>query len=208
MVACALSVAAAARPARGEELVLARDGSGSPDARRAVTLCLDSANAEDAAQRTDLLARALEGAERAVAAEPDDAKAHFALFCSLGRMLETDGASVAGLVQLGRLKRTIDRALALAPGFVDAMTAKGALLVRLPGILGGDADEGERLLRHALALAPGHAHARLELAKALDGKGDRQAALEEVRQVLTITDAPAAIVEVREARVLAAKLGS
>ncbi|MBY0278394.1 hypothetical protein K2Z84_23950 [Candidatus Binatia bacterium] len=177
-------------------------------ARQAVTLCLDAAKTEDDAQRADTLQRGLEQAEQAVAESPNDAKAHFAVFCNLGRKLEDDGASLAGVANVSRLKSEIDRALALEPGFVDAMTAKGAFLVKLPSLLGGDADEGERLLRRAVALAPQHAAARLELAKALEEKGDTHAALEEARAVLTLADARSSAVEAREARELTAKLGS
>jgi tetratricopeptide (TPR) repeat protein len=208
VAACALSVAFAALPARAEKLVFARDASGAPAARRAVTQCLDAVRIEDDAQRAEQLQRGLDAAEQAVAESPNDAKAHFAVFCNLGRKLEDDGASLAGVANVSRLKSEIDRALALEPGFVDAMTAKGAFLVKLPSLLGGDADEGERLLRRAVQLAPNHAPARLELAKALDEKGDKRAALEEARTVLTIADARSASFEAREARALTAKLGS
>ena len=207
MAACALSVAFAALPASAEKLVFARDASGSPASRQALTQCLDSSRIEDDAQREDVLQRGLDAAERAVAENPNDAKAHFAVFCNLGRKLADDGASLAGVANLSRLQSEIDRTLALEPGFVDAIAAKGAFLVKLPSLLGGDADEGERLLRRAVQLARDHAPARLELAKALDEKGDKHAALEEARTVLTIADARSAFEE-REARELTQKLGS
>lgn len=207
LAACALSVAFVASPARAEKLMFARDASGSPAARRAMTLCLDAATVDDDGRRAEMLERGLADAERAVAENVNDAKAHFAVFCNLGRKLEDDGASLAGVANVSRLKSEIDRALALEPAFVDALTAKGAFLVKLPGILGGDAEEGERMLRRAVQLAPNHVPARLELAKALDEKGDKQAALEEARTVLTLADARSAV-EAREARELTAKLGS
>jgi Flp pilus assembly protein TadD len=207
VAACTLSVAFAALTAHAEKLMFARDGSGSPLAREAVGLCLDAVKIEDDEQREQMLQRSLDTAERAVAENANDAKAHFAVFCSLGRKLEDDGATLAGVANVSRLKSEIDRALALEPAFVDALTAKGVFLVKLPGLLGGDSDEGERLLRRAVQLAPNHAAARLELAKALDEKGDKHAALEEARTVLTIADARSAV-EAREARELTAKLGS
>ena len=207
VAACTLSVAFAALTAHAEKLMFARDGSGSPLAREAVGLCLDAAKVENDGQREAMLQRGLDTAERAVAENANDAKAHFAVFCSLGRKLEDDGATLAGVANVSRLKSEIDRALTLEPGFVDALTAKGAFLVKLPGLFGGDDDEGERLLRRAVQLAPNHAPARLELAKALDEKGDKHAALEEARTVLTIADARSAV-EAREARELTAKLGS
>lgn len=208
LAACALSVAFVASPVRAEKLVFARDGSGGALAREAVAACLDAAKVSNDEQRTAMLERGLQAAERAVAANERDAKAHFAVFCNLGRKLEGDGASLAGVANVKRLRGEIDRALALEPGFVDALTAKGAFLVKLPGLLGGDEDEGERLIRRAVELAPNHPPARLELAKALVEKGDEKAALEEARTVITIADARSAGVEVREAKELTAKLGS
>jgi hypothetical protein len=207
MAACAMTVALAiSTTARAEGPIFARDASGTPLAREAVTLCLDAAQASES-EREAMLERGLATAERAVAEHPDDAKAHFAVFCNLGRKLEDDGATLAGVANVKRLQSEIDRALAIEPNFVDAIAAKGAFLVQLPSLLGGDEDEGLRLLRHAVELAPNHPPARLELAKALAEKGDKQAALDEARVVLTNADARASY-EVREARALTQKLGS
>ena len=59
----------------------------------------------------------------------------------------------------------LDRALALNPEYLEALSAKGALLVKLPGILGGDAEKGEDLLEHVIHRAPKAINARLALAK-------------------------------------------
>ena len=209
MAACVISVALATGTARADKLVFARDASGTPLAREAVALCLDAHKASDG-EREGMLERGLATAERAVAENPGDAKAHFAVFCNLGRKLEDDGASLAGVANVKRLQSEIDRALAIEPRFVDAMTAKGAFLVHLPALLGGDEDEGERLIRRAVELAPNHPPARLELAKALAEKGEEQEALEEARVVLTLADARGGheAREAREARELTQQLGS
>jgi hypothetical protein len=188
VAACAISAALTAGSALAEKAVFARDASGSPEAREAVTLCLDAATVSNEEQRDAMLERGLATAERAVAANDKDAKAHFGIFCNLGRKLESEGASLAGVANVKRLRAEIDRTLALQPTFVDAMTAKGAFLVKLPSLLGGDEDEGERLIRRAVELAPNHPPARLELAKALAEKGDKDEALAEARNVLTIAD--------------------
>ncbi len=192
-----------AAPAAAEKPVLARDGSGSALGREAVGLCFDASRASEA-ERVPMLERGLATAERALAADPNDAKAHFAVFCNLGRKLEEDGASLAGVASVQRLRESVDRAIALEPTFIDALAGKGAFLVELPGLLGGDEDEGLRLLRRAVDLAPDHAQARLELAKALKEHGDAQAALAEARIVLAKADGPTA----REASALTAELGS
>ncbi len=58
----------------------------------------------------------------------------------------------------------------LQPNYIDAIVAKGALLIELPWLLGGDEDEGERLLRRALQLDADFEPARARL-EALDPDG-------------------------------------
>jgi len=195
-----------AAPVAAQEPVFARDPSGTELSREAVSLCLQAGETKREQERMALLERGLATAERAVAAAGDDAKAHFAVFCNLGRKLEEGGASLAGVAHVDRLKSEIDRALALEPHFVDALAAKGAFLVKLPALLGGDEDEGERLIRRAVELAPDYPPARLELAKALAEKGDEEAARAEAHDVITLAKGEARVAS--EARALAADLGS
>jgi len=190
-------------PAAAEKPVLAHDGSGSTLAREAIRMCFDASKASET-ERVSMLERGLATAERALVADPDDAKAHFAVFCNLGRKLEEDGATLAGVANVQRLRESVDRAVTLEPTFVDALAGKGMFLVELPGLLGGDEDEGLRLLRRAVQLAPDHGQARLQLAKALKEHGDEQAALAEARIVLAKADGQTA----REASALTAELGS
>jgi len=110
-------------------------------------------------------------AEAAVTADDGDALAHFALFCALGERMRLDGAGVGTLFTLRRARREIDRTLELAPDYSDALYGKGALLLHAPRLLGGDAAEGERLLRRALELDPDYFDARLDLARALADRG-------------------------------------
>jgi tetratricopeptide (TPR) repeat protein len=187
--------------------VLAADASGTPLAREAISLCTQASEAAAEKQRT-LLERGLATAERAVAAAEADPKAHFAVFCNLGRKLESEGAGLSSVKQIERLKQEIDRSLALAPDFVDALAGKGAMLVRLPRLMGGDAEEGERLIRRAVELAPEHPAARLELAKALAEKGDEKEALREARGVVQLAQRHQSEAELRAARELEAELGS
>jgi hypothetical protein len=152
-------------------------GSGSPAAREALALCARAA-AEAPREAAATLERGLARAEAAVTLDDGDARAHFAVFCNLGRRLQLAGASVAAAAALGRLRAEVERALELAPLFVDALVGKGAMLASLPWLLGGDADEGERLIRAAIALAPDHAGAHGELAHVLEQRGDDGAAAE------------------------------
>jgi tetratricopeptide (TPR) repeat protein len=103
--------------------------------------------------------------ERAVEADEKNAEAHFALFCNLGELLRVDGESLTSLFGLRRMMKELDRALELNPEYMEALSAKGTLLVKLPGILGGDVEKGEQLLEHVIHQAPKAINARLALAK-------------------------------------------
>ena len=59
----------------------------------------------------------------------------------------------------------LDRALEINPAHIDALSAKGALLVKLPSFLGGDSEKGERLLQQVVKQAPKAVNARLALAR-------------------------------------------
>lgn len=205
---CALLIALTTGSARADNLVFARDGTGSALAREAVTLCQDASRIKDEGARDAMLERGLATAEQAVAADDKDAKAHFAVFCNLGRKLEAKGVSLAGVTGVKRVLDEIDRAIALQPMFVDAITAKGALLVRLPALLGGDADEGERLIRHAVEIAPNSPSAHLQLVKALLEKGEEDEARAEVKTVLALADRRGSPAEASEAHRIAEQLGS
>src|SRR3989442_14649217 len=137
----------------------AADPPGSPRASQALAVCL--ADAATPAERRANLARGLALAEEAVAADERDPKAHFAVFCNLGNDLKLRGVALQSLFAMRRLRREIDRTLELAPDYADALVGKGELLIGLPRLLGGDATEGERLLRAALRVDPDFVEAHL-----------------------------------------------
>ena len=112
------------------------------------------------------LARLDEGlalAETAMRDDPTSALAHFAAFCNRGKRLQLTGFSFGAFGEVRRLRREIDRAIELAPDWPEALAGKGAMLVALPRLLGGDVEEGERLLRRALSLDPTNMEARIIL---------------------------------------------
>jgi hypothetical protein len=111
-------------------------------------------------ERPARLDEGLELAEHAVAEDEGSALAHFAAFCNRGKRLQLAGFSFAAFGEIRRLRREIDRALELAPDWPEALAGKGAMLVALPRLLGGDVLEGERLLRRALVLDPTNVEAR------------------------------------------------
>jgi len=116
-------------------------------------------------------------AERALDVNDEYADAHFALFCSLGEQLRIDGESLTSLLGFRRALRELDRTLELAPDHLDALSSKGTLLVRLPFMLGGDAEKGEQMLRRVVQRDPKAVSARLTLAKIYQARGNRMEAL-------------------------------
>jgi tetratricopeptide (TPR) repeat protein len=167
--------------------VRAVDPPGTPRSQHALAVCLE-ARASTAADRDVRLERAVKIAEEAVTADDRDPLAHFALFCALGQKARAAGASLQSLTALRRMRREVDRALELEPEYVDAMVGKGALLVNLPALLGGSRKEGEALLRRALALDPDLFGARVELARALDARGERKQARAEAQGALAVAE--------------------
>jgi len=132
----------------------------------ALTLCQQADLLAGSERQSDLM-RGLQLAEEAVAADPCDARAHLAVFCNLGKQVQSDPLGLRQIGLINRLKREIDTAFALAPGDADILAAKGAMLLALPRLLGGDARQGEVLVREALAREPGNVQARRYLIEAL-----------------------------------------
>ncbi len=150
------------------------DGSpGDATAEHALALCkrVDLDTDPDAT-----LARALRLAEDAVAADARSARAHLAVFCSIGKELERSGLGLRTLGKLRRLGQEIDRAFELAPGDPEILASRGAYLATLPRALGGDPAEGERLLRQAVLADPDNVDARRYLARVVASRGGDEAA--------------------------------
>ena len=141
--------------------------TGSERARQALDLCQEADVEQDEASRVRMLTRGLALAEASVGEDDADALGHVARVCNLARRLRHDGLRIGSPFEVWRALRALDRAVGLAPVDPDVMTAKGALLIELPPLLGGDAEEGEAWLRRALAIAPEHATARAYLGTSL-----------------------------------------
>jgi tetratricopeptide (TPR) repeat protein len=120
--------------------------------------------------RRPVLARGLALADAALALDERSARAHFAVVCNLGKSTSLGGVGFGTFRNVYRLQREIDVTLALAPDDPEALTAKGALLMRLPAWLGGDRDEAVRWLRRALAVDPHNQTARAYLDE-VEGRG-------------------------------------
>lgn len=117
-------------------------------------------------------------AEQAVALDEQSADAHYALFCTLGEQLRIDGEKLTSVFGLRRMIKELDRTLELNPDHIDAVSAKGTMLTRLPGMLGGDAQRGEQMLRQVIQRDQRAINARMVLAKIECGRGRHRDAME------------------------------
>ena len=106
-----------------------------------------------------------------------------------------------------RLRREIDRTLELAPDWSDALVGKGSFLLELPGFLGGDRDDAERLLRAALRVDPDFIEAHLALGRALDVRHAREDARAEARRALALAERDGNGEKAAEAKELLGRLG-
>lgn len=125
--------------------------------------------------------------EQAVALDDRSADAHFALFCNLGELMRVDGeVNITSVMGFRRMTKELDRTLELAPDHLDALSAKGAFLLRLPSMLGGDREKGEKLLLYVLLKAPQSVNARLSLAKTYCADGRHSEALSLASEALDL----------------------
>src|SRR5262245_6796197 len=116
--------------------------------------------------------------EQAVVLDDQSADAHFALFCNLGELMRIDGElSITSVMGFRRMTKELDRTLELAPDHLEALSAKGSFLLRLPSLLGGDREKGEKLLLYVLLKAPQSINARLSLARTYCADGRHREAL-------------------------------
>lgn len=128
-----------------------------------------------------LYRRASQQAEAALASKPELAGAHFVYFAAQGRILMAAGLT-RNLFALRALDRKhLDRAIELDPRYANALAAKGGVLLDLPSLMGGDPEEGLRLLRRANEINPSGVGTRVSLAKALARSGDVDEALRQAR---------------------------
>jgi len=150
--------------------------TGERFAKQALEECHKGRLARERATRLAHFQQGQISGERSVAAEEGSADANFELFCNLGELLRIDGESLTSLLGLRRMMNELDRALEINPTHIDALSAKGALLVKLPSFLGGDSEKGEQLLQQVVKQAPRAVNARLALARVKCRQGQHEEA--------------------------------
>lgn len=152
-------------------------GSSQELSQQAMDQCQKGRIAADRYARLGHFDRGIQLAEEALKLDDRNPNAHFSLFCNLGEKMRVDGESLAAVMDYSRLMEALDTALMLDPDFLDALSAKGMLLVRLPWIMGGDSEKGEVMLKRVVKEDPTAVNARMGLARVCVDRGDHQTAL-------------------------------
>jgi tetratricopeptide (TPR) repeat protein len=156
----------------------------------AMTECHAGRVTQDRASRIGHFEKGQALGEQAVALDDQSADAHFALFCNLGELMRIDGElSITSVMGFRRMTKELDRTLKLAPDHLAALSAKGTFLLRLPSLLGGDREKGEKLLRYVLLKSPQSVNARLSLAKSYCADGRHSEALSLASEALSLAQA-------------------
>jgi len=156
----------------------------------AMTECHAGRVTQDRASRVGHFKKGQALGEQAVALDDRSADAHFALFCNLGELMRIDGElSITSVMGFRRMTKELDRTLELAPDHLAALSAKGTFLLRLPPLMGGDKEKGEKLLLYVLLKAPQSVNARLGLAKSYCANGRHSEALSLASEALDLAQA-------------------
>ena len=161
-------------------IIVGQASAGTPVQRLTADAMHECALGRQAQTRADRIQHFASGqafGEQAVEADDSSADAHFALFCNLGEQLRVDGESFSSFFGFRRMMNELNRTLELAPDHLDALSAKGTVLVRVPGFMGGDKEKGELLLRQMIAREPATVNARLSLAKSYCAGGRHEEAV-------------------------------
>jgi tetratricopeptide (TPR) repeat protein len=172
---------------------------GTPLSNAAISEC-DAIPDQPRQSNRAALEAALETAERAAELDRNDPKAAFAVFCVLAKLTSLSGFRIGSLFAVHRLHKEIGRALQLFPDYSDALIARGAFLLNLPRLLGGDAREAVRSLQRAVLLEPQRISARLYLAMAYHALDQKTAAKREAEHALELAQAAGRTDQAEDAR--------
>ncbi|NIP38722.1 MAG: tetratricopeptide repeat protein [Candidatus Dadabacteria bacterium] len=105
-------------------------------------------------------------AKKAIKADSSNADAYFYYVANEASLAKSKGI-FGSFFLVKKLKKNIAKALELDPNHTEAIAMKGAVLNAIPGIMGGDVKEAEKLIRKSLLLDPHLTSTKIFLAKNL-----------------------------------------
>jgi tetratricopeptide (TPR) repeat protein len=158
--------------------------------------------ARSADEKLDAYEQGRQAARQAAEIAPRNARAHFWYATNAGRWGQTKGV-MRSLFLLPEVKRGMETALDLDPGFPPAYVLAGTVYYEVPGLFGGDLEKSERLFRKGLEVDARLTGLRVGLARTLIKRGRIPEARRELQAVLdektpsnpadwTLKDAPEA----------------
>jgi tetratricopeptide (TPR) repeat protein len=156
---------------------------------QAMEECQAGRRAKDSKIRLAHFERGQTLAEKAVELDNRSADAHFALFCSIGERMRSNGEVVFSVLEYGRMMEALDQTLLLNPNHNDALSAKGTLLVEVPWFLGGDPKKGEVMLRQVIEDDPASINARMVVARLCAEREEHQEAFDLAKKALELARA-------------------
>lgn len=118
-------------------------------------------------------------AKKAIKADSSNPDAYFYYVANEASLAKSKGV-FGSFFLVKKIKKNIAKTLELNPNHTETIAMKGALLNSIPGIMGGDVKEAEKLIRQALVLDPHLTSTKIFLAKNLF----KQEQYEEAKAVL------------------------
>lgn len=168
----------------GQETASLGQESAESLSKKALHECHNGRSAKERHIRLAHFERGRALAEEAVKLDDQLADGHFAIFCNHGERLRLDGEILSSVFEFQSVMNELDQTLALDPNHIDALSAKGTFLIRLPWVLGGDPAKGERMLRRVIKAAPDAVNARLVLARSCEARGEHEEAVRLAEEAL------------------------
>jgi tetratricopeptide (TPR) repeat protein len=139
--------------------------------------------ARSADEKLDAYEQGRQAARQAAEIAPRNARAHFWYATNAGRWGQTKGV-MRSLFLLPEVKRGMETALELDPGYPPAYVLAGTVYYEVPGLLGGDLEKSERLFRKGLEVDGRLTGLRVGLARTLIKRGRIPEARRELQAVL------------------------
>jgi tetratricopeptide (TPR) repeat protein len=127
--------------------------------------------------------KGLEYGERAVEVNPNGKEGHFYYMANMGAIVQLKGM-LTSLWKFRKIKKQMDRTLAIDPNWPPILLARAQYLMEMPGIFGGDKEEAMRLCQRVIELDPDHLPTYVCMAQLLADEGRYDEAIASLDKVL------------------------
>lgn len=122
-------------------------------------------------------------AQQAIILSPSNADAYFYYVANEASLAKSKGM-FGSIFLISKIKKGLNKTLELDPNHAEALAMKGAILYSIPGLMGGNIKESERLIREALVMEPHITSTKIFLAKNLYKQKNYDEAMQILSEVL------------------------